>query len=111
MEQELGHGKGILMEDGASIHTSNFTSAWHRQLGFNKMEWPANSPDLNPIENVWRMLKYRLNRRLPRNLDELHQALIVEWDRLSLDDYGKYINEMPERCEAVILARGGHTKW
>jgi hypothetical protein len=45
------------------------------------------------------------------NLAELHHALIEEWDRLSLDDFEKYIKEMPQRCEAVILAGGGHTKW
>jgi transposase len=75
------------------------------------MVWPANSPDLNPIENVWRILKYRIGKRLPRNLTELRQYLIEEWDRLSLEDYDKYIKEMPQRCDAVIQAEGGHTKW
>jgi transposase len=111
MEQEIGAGNGILMEDNASIHTAKFTRQWHMRLGFNKMVWPANSPDLNPIENVWRILKYRIGKRLPKNLTELRQYLIEEWDRLSLDDYEKYIKEMPQRCEAVILAEGGHTKW
>jgi transposase len=75
------------------------------------MVWPANSPDLNPIENVWQILKYRIGKRLPRNLTELRQYLIEEWDRLSLEDYDKYIKEMPQRCDAVIQAEGGHTKW
>lgn len=111
MEQELGHRKGILMEDNASIHTAKYTRAWHAYYGFNKMEWPANSPDLNPIENVWRILKYRVGRRFPQTVDELRQYVTEEWDKLSPQDYLKYIEEMPERCKAVIAAKGGHTKW
>ena len=80
-------------------------------FGFSKMEWPANSPDLNPIENVWRILKYRIGKRFPKTLDELRQYLIEEWDKLELKDFVHYIREMPERCQAVIDAKGGHTKW
>lgn len=72
---------------------------------------PANSPDLNPIENVWLLLKYRIGRRFPRTIDELRQYVIEEWDKLEPQDYLKYIEEMPERYEAVIAAGGGHTKW
>ena len=40
------------MEDNASIHTARLTKAYHAYYGFNRMVWPAHSPDLNPIENV-----------------------------------------------------------
>jgi transposase len=75
MEREVGLMRAILMEDNASVHTASFTQAWHCYYGFIKMNWPANSPDLNPIENVWRLLKYRIGKRLPRTIDQLRQYI------------------------------------
>jgi transposase len=74
------------------------------------MKWPANSPDLNPIENVWRLLKYRVGKRFPKTDKEVRQYIKEEWERLQVDDFKKYIDQMHEHCEAVILANGGHTK-
>ncbi|KAF2195764.1 hypothetical protein K469DRAFT_699386, partial [Zopfia rhizophila CBS 207.26] len=73
------------------------------------MEWPSRSPDLNPIENVWRLLKARIGRRFPKTDAEVRQYLLEEWDKLDLDDFRKYVESMPDRCRAVIAANGGHT--
>ena len=75
------------------------------------MIWPANSPDLNPIENVWRLLKYRVGKRFPHTDAEVRQYIEEEWAKLELSDFKKYIENMQERCQAVIDAKGGHTKW
>jgi transposase len=75
------------------------------------MRWPANSPDLNPIENVWRLLKYRVGKRFPKTEVEVRQYIEEEWEKLELNDFKKYIDQMRDRCEAVNAANGGHTKW
>ena len=101
----------ILMEDGASQHTAKLTKQLHDLKGIDKMCWPANSPDLNPIENVWRLLKQRVTKRFPRTLAELRQCIEEEWAALELSDFARYIGNMKERCQAVVDAEGGHTKW
>ena len=111
MARDVGFMRVILMEDGASIHTSRMTTDYHAYNGIMRMPWPAHSPDLNPIENVWRLLKYRIGKRFPKKDAEVRQYLLEEWDKLKLNDFKKYIESMPERCKAVIAANGGHTKW
>ena len=101
----------ILMEDGAPQHTAKFTQQLHDLNGIDKMYWPANSPDLNPIENVWRLLKQRVAKRFPRSLAELRQCIEEEWAALELSDFARYIGNMKERCQDVVDAKGGHTKW
>jgi len=101
----------VLMEDGASPHTAKLTQQLHDMCGIDKMCWPANSPDMNPIENVWRLMKQRVTKRAPRNLAELRQCIEKEWAILDSSDVAKYIENMYERCQAVIDANGGHTKW
>jgi transposase len=108
---EVGFLRAILMEDGASVHTAKLTQSWHLYHGIIQMKWPANSPDLNPIENVWRLLKYRIGRRFPKTEVEVRCFIEEEWAKLTIQDFEKYIREMPERCKAVIAANGGHTKW
>jgi len=111
VEQYAGKGNVILMEDGAPSHIAKATRALHDRNDLWRMKWPANSPDLNPIKNVWRLLKYRVGKRFPKTDEEVRQYIEEEWERLQVDDFKKYIDQMHERCEAVILANGGHTKW
>jgi transposase len=85
--QNLDHKRGILMKNNALVYIAKFTQSWHTYFGFNKMEWPANSSDLNPIENVWRVLKYCIKKRFPKTLNELRRYLIEEWDKLELKDF------------------------
>lgn len=101
----------VLMEDGASPHTARITQQSHAERQIKRMKWPAQSPDLNPIENVWRLLKYRVGRRFPKTKDEMKQVVLEEWDRLTPSDFAHYVNNMEERVLAVIEAKGGHTKW
>src|ERR1700744_4112374 len=103
--------RSILMEDNASIHTAKHTQSYYAYHGIIRMVWPAHSPDLNPIENVWRLLKYRIGKRFPKTDAEVQQYLLEEWRNLKPEDYMKYIESMPQRCAAVIAAGGGHTKW
>ena len=107
----IGFIRSILMEDNASIHSARITRATHQYYFRILMKWPANSPDLNPIENVWRLLKYRVGKRFPKTDEEVRQYVREEWDKLELQDFHKYIASMPERCKAVIAVNGGHTKW
>jgi transposase len=75
------------------------------------MEWPSQSPDLNPIENLWDELKRRMGRRNFRNADDLFRAMQEEWDRISIKKIVSLIEFMPRRCRAVIKAKGYATKY
>ncbi|KAF2186788.1 hypothetical protein K469DRAFT_772348 [Zopfia rhizophila CBS 207.26] len=75
------------------------------------MVWPANLPDLNPIENIWRLLKHRVGKRFPKTEAEVRQYIEEEWAKLKLEDFQKYISSMRERCQAVLNANSSHTKW
>ncbi|RPA96938.1 hypothetical protein L873DRAFT_1845066 [Choiromyces venosus 120613-1] len=80
---------------------------------------PANSPDLNPIENAWHLLKSRLRKRFshssaehqPHTKEELWTAMEEEWEAIEQITLDKLLDSMPNCVEAVISANGGHTKW
>jgi len=77
------------------------------------MEWPSQSPDLNPIENLWRFLKSRLGNRLPRpsSLEQLWQYVKEEWEKLPLVYLRRLARGMPRRVKAVLEAHGNSTKY
>jgi hypothetical protein len=96
------------------VHTAAVAKAALRQAGI--LEVPgflSCSPDLNPIEGVWALLKKRVNGRSPRPTlkEDIKQALLEEWDAMTPDDYEQMILLMPERVQAVLANGGGHTRW
>jgi transposase len=112
MEHEIfrvGISNALLMQDGASSHTARATKQALHERAIRLLWWPANSPDLNPIENVWRLLKSRVQRRFPTTKQELITAIKEEWEIINVRDIQKYCTNMGERCQAVLQARGGHT--
>ena len=72
---------------------------------------PSQSPDLNPIENLWHDLKIAVHQRNPSNLKELEQFCLEEWTNIPVARYAKLIETHPKRLAAVIAAKGGPTKY
>jgi hypothetical protein len=81
--------------------------------GIEHMEWPAVSPDMNPIENLWSEITRTLDASAnqPTNLAELQQAVIDAWQAPPLQTLATLIDSMPRREQALYDVRGGHTKY
>jgi transposase len=117
----LMEGKGkIFMMDSASVHTASIVNDWLNEKGYTIIEWPPYSPDLDPIENLWFPTKkgvYPLTdtiEELSRE-DNKKRLLAAEasaaFQQIFIVKLDKVIKSMKRRCESVIKARGGHTKY
>jgi hypothetical protein len=101
-----------LMEDGALVHRSKLAQQWRIAYGIQKLDWPPNSPDLNPIENLWKLVKYLLrHHNRSRNKQEMMQTIEEIWNEVSMEQLQNLIASMPRQIEAIISAKGGSTKW
>ena len=95
------------MHDNARPHTAEVVSEALTLIGIDAMDWPARSPDLNPIEHVWDNLGKRVRRRavVPETLNELRAALQEEWEGIAQEDIARLIRSMPRHFQKVIIAR------
>ena len=112
--EQINIHDAILMEDGAPVHRSNAPKKWREDQGLTKLDWPANSPDLNPIENIWAILKDAVQHRhtpRPKTVDEMKEALQMEWEKIPGSSLSKLLSSMPARMQAGIKAKGGPTRW
>ncbi|KAI0993289.1 hypothetical protein K3495_g14895 [Podosphaera aphanis] len=107
------------MQDNAPPHKAARTSDGRFQKrAIAQIEWPPFSPDLNPIEAVWNLIKNYIQFHYPdlgegrqRTQDDLRIINKEAWDNVSTDDLMKLIETMSARCQAVLDADGGHTKF
>jgi len=111
--RELSENTVIFQQDNAPIHTSKITKEWLKTNKIAIIDWPANSPDLNPIENIWSLLKDNVQSRkvFLRDISELKVALREEWENLDSSVFKKVVASMPQRINAVLKAKGGSIKY
>ena len=75
------------------------------------MEWPAQSPDLNPIENIWADVKIAVAATKPTSNQALWNVVKESWHKIPLNRCQELVNSMPTRCKAVIDNKGHATKY
>ncbi len=101
----------IFQQDLAPAHTAKCTKSWLNDHGVGVLDWPANSPDLNPIESLWSIVKRKMRNKRPKNADELKAIVKETWASIPTQQCHKPITSMPRRIEAVIKAKGAPTKY
>ncbi len=106
-----GDADFIFQQDVAPAHTAKGTKSWFNDHGVTVLDWPANSPDLNPIENLWGIVKRKMRDTRPNNADDLKATVKETWASIPPQQCHKLITSMPRRIEAVIKAKGAPTKY
>jgi DDE superfamily endonuclease/transposase len=99
------------MQDNASSHKAKKTMEFFSSSGINLLAWPPQSPDLNPIENVWATLKRRIAQQRPSNQANQRRIAAEEWSKIDADFLKKLVDSMPDRVKAVIEAKGYQSRW
>ncbi len=89
-------------QDNDPKHTAKITKEWLHNNSVTVLEWPSQSPDLNPIEHLWRDLKMAVHQRLPSNLTELERICKEEWQRIPKFRCEKLVASFPKRLMAVL---------
>ncbi len=106
-----GDADFIFQQDLAHAHTAKGTKSWFSDHGVTVLDWPANPPDLNPIENLWGIVKRKMRDTRLNNADELKATVKETWASIPPQQCHKLITSMPRRFEAVIKAKGAPTKY
>ena len=103
----------IFQQDNARVHTAHTVMEFFKKNNITVLPWPANSPDLNPIEYVWAFMKQRLDHH-PKELNDLNELwehVQDIWTHIPDDFLHKLYESMPKRLEEVIKNKGRNTKY
>lgn len=103
----FGNRPFIFQDDNATPHCSRQTNTWKQENGIQKFNWPAQSPDLNIIENVWRCIKIKLSREIDniKNRDDLVAAVTRIWNGLSQTYIRSLYASIPRRLYVRLQFR------
>ena len=103
----------VYLDDNDPAHRARTVTAFLQDQDVEHLPWPACSPDMNPIENLWSEVTRRSNQlaHQPTNVNELRQAVMDAWADIPLNLLRTLSESMPRRVAALRAAAGGHTRF
>ena len=107
----LFDGNLTWQEDNAKPHKATEVRDWFEARGIQVLQWPAQSPDINIIEDVWNMLKYEMRGRTFEDGEDLWKELNRLWKKISVQQIQNLYDSLPRRMEALKDAEGYYTKY
>lgn len=103
--------KWTLQHDNDPKHASKSTKEWLKRKKWKVLEWPSQSPDLNPIEMLWGDLKRAVHARNPSNIAQLKEFCMEEWANISPSRCQRLVDSYKKRLLEVVSAKGGNTTY
>jgi transposase len=101
----------IFQQDNDPKHTSTIVRDYMDEIGLVRTAWPAQSPDLNPIENLWSIIDQATQFRAADTEEELFEILNEAWQQIPIELLNRLVESMPLRCQAVLDADGFATRY
>ncbi|KAI3368394.1 hypothetical protein L3Q82_008100 [Scortum barcoo] len=91
----------LLMQDNARPHVAGVCQQFLQDEGIDAMDWPARSPDLNPIEHIWDIMSRSIHQRhvAPQTVQELADALVQVWEEIPQETIRHLIRSMPRHIK------------
>ena len=101
----------VFQQDNDTKHTYKTTSAVLKSLRVKVMDRPSMSPDLNPIEHLWGIIKWKVEVCKVSNIHQIRDVVMEEWKSIPMATCEALVISMPRRVKAVLDNDGGHTKY
>ncbi|ORD98190.1 TCB2 [Hepatospora eriocheir] len=99
----------IFQQDNDPKHKAALTNDFFDKNNVEVLNWPSQSPDMNPIENLWHYLKIQVYKRKPKNLKELEEFVVDEWFKIPQEMCKNLVKSIPKRIEQLYKSKGRST--
>lgn len=113
VDEAFGHrpGQWWLLHDNDKKFHSGLVRGWRFSHGIPVMDFPPYSPDLNPIEHLWAYLKKQIRKRKWKDIEQLREVVMDEWNKIPVELCQKLVLSMKRRCVMTMVANGYKTRY